>query len=130
MGQGLYRCVGWGCLNPPQFDWDEDNERPSLYDAIQTTYEAKPDYIMIPFGVDDEYLQTSWSLPSLPEGLPHIEPRTAVTVPRCEWWPDIGKTGVWVSSRVVTMWEMLRVIARPRGFELPEGEPVFVCEWD
>ena len=129
MGQGLYRCVGWGCLNPPHFDWDND-ERPCLFDVVRTSYEAQPNYIMIPFGVDDEFLQTSWNLPSLPGGLPHIESRTATTVPRCEWWPDIGKSGVWVSNRIVKTWELLRLIARSRGFELPEGEPVFVCEWD
>ena len=97
MGQGLYRCVGWGCLNPPHFDWDNDRELPSLYDVVRTNYEAEPGYLMIPFAVDDGFLQTSWSLGPLPEGLPHVEARTAVTVPRCEWWPDIGKRGVWVS---------------------------------
>ena len=130
MGQGLYRCAGWGCLNPPEFDWDGDSEKPDLFSVILTSYEAQPNYIMIPIGVDDEFLQTAWSLPPLPEGLPHVEPRTAVTVPHCEWWPDIGKRGVWVSSRIVAMWEMVRIIARQRGTELPEGEPIFVCEWD
>lgn len=129
MGQGLYRCAGWGCLNPPHFDWDSDI-RPSLFDVLRTSYEAEPGYVMLPIGVDDEFLQTSWSLPPLPEGLPHVEPRTAVTVQRCTCWPDIGKAGVWVSSRVVEMWEMIRIIAQSRGWELPEGEPVFVCDWD
>ncbi len=130
MGQGLYRYVGWGCLNPPAFDWDGDDAIPDLFSAVSTSYEAEPEYIMIPLGVDDEFLQASWNLPPLPKGLPHVEPRTAVAVPRCEWWPDVGKRGVWVSCRIVALWEMVRIIARHRGLELPEGEPIFVCEWD
>lgn len=129
MGIGLYRCVGWGCLNPPSFGWDND-EHPLLFDVLQTSYEAKPDYIMISFAVDNEVLQTGWNLPSLPGGLPHIKSRTSTTVPRCESWPDIGKSGVWVSSRIVATWELIRVIARSRDFELPEGEPIFVCDWN
>ena len=117
---------------PPDFDWDDDSEQEqhSLFGAIRTSYEATPDYIMIPIGVDDEFLQMSWSLPPLPKGLPHVAPRTAVAVPRCEWWPDIGKRGVWVSSHIVALWEMIRIIARQRGLDLPKGEPIFVCEWD
>ena len=130
MGQGLYRCVGWGCLNPPQFDWDGDNERPPLFDVVETRYEAEPDYLMIPFGVDDEVLQERWNLPPLPMGLPHVQDRTAVAVRRCEWWPDVGKKGIWVSNRIVETWEMLRLVAASRGLSLPEGEPIFVCDWD
>ncbi len=130
MGQGLYRCAGWGCLNPPPFSFDNDNEQPSLFDLVETSYEAKPNYIMIPFAVDDEFLQASWNLPPLPDGLPHVKPRTAVAVPRCEWWPDIGKKGVWVSRRIVQTWEMLRLVAKHRRLVLPEGEPIFVCDWD
>lgn len=126
----LYRCVGWGCLNPPQFDWDKDNVRPFLADMIQTCYEAQPDYIMIPFGIDDEWLQTHWNLPPLPDGLPHVKDRTAVIVPRCKWVPDVGKKGVWVSERIEETWEMFRVIAEPRGLKLPEGKVIFVCDWD
>lgn len=131
MSQGLYRCVGWGCLNPPQFDWD-NNKAQSLFNAVQTRCEAEPDYIMIPFGVDNEFLQASWNLPALPDGLPHVKPRTAVTVTRCEWWPDRGRLakGVWVSRRIVETWYLLQIVARERGLELPEGEPIFVCEWD
>lgn len=128
MGQGLYRCVGWGCLNPPHYDWDGE-EQPDLFTAIKTDYEAEPGYIMIPFGVDDEVLQESWNLPPLPDGLPHVKPRMAVAVHRCEYWPHVGKSGVWVSSRIVQTWELLRVIAASRGLALPEGEPVFVCDW-
>lgn len=130
MGQGLYRCVGWGCLNPPHFDFDNDSEVPALFDLVKTRYEAEPDYIMLPFGVDDEFMQAEWNIPPLPDGLPHVKPRTAVTVRRCKWWPDVGKKGVWVSERIVQTWDLLRTIARQRGLELPEGEPVFVCDWD
>ena len=77
MGQGLYRCVGWGCLNHPQFDWDND-QQPFLFDVVQTAYEAQPDYIMIPFGVDDEHLQAAWNLPALPEGATGQQLREAV----------------------------------------------------
>lgn len=129
MGQGLYRSVGWGCLNPPRYDWDNDDV-PRLWDAIETSYEAEPDYLMLPFGVDDEWLQKAWNLPPLPDGLPHVRPRTAVVAPRCEWWPDVGTAGVWVSSRIVGLWELLRVVAKTRGLELPEGRPIFVCDWD
>ncbi len=132
MGQGLYRCVGWGVLNPPPIDWDDEGElyATDLYSVFQVAYEAKPEYLMIPFGVDDEFLQASWNLPPLPPGLPHVEPRTAVTVPRCEWWPDVGKAGVWVSWRIVKTWEALRLIWKAREIDLPEGEPLLVCDWD
>lgn len=129
MGQGLYRCVGWGCLNPPHFDWDDD-DRPLLFDLVETSYEAEPNYIMIPFGVDDGWLQKAWNLPALPEGLPHVEPRTAVALSHCEWWPDVGKAGVWVSRRIRDTWELIRRVAKEKGLELPEGEPIFVCDWD
>lgn len=129
MGQGLYRCVGWGCLNPPSFDWDADKE-PCLFDVVEAAYEATPKYMMIPLAVDDEWLQNSWNLPALPDGLPHVEPRTAVTVPRCEWWPDVGKKGIWVSRRIEQTWEILRTIAAPRGLCLPAGEVIFACDWD
>lgn len=132
MGQGLYRCLGWGCLNPPLYDWDLEYQREqiSLLDILKRSYEAKPDYLMIPISVDDSFLQAWWSLSALPEGLPHVEPRTAVTVPRCEWWPDYGKSGVWVSSWVVSLWELICTVAQTRGLELPAGEPIFVCDWD
>lgn len=130
MGQGFYRCVGWGCLNPPPFDWDGDSEKPSLFDALLISDGASLNYIMIPFGVDDSILQEEWSLAPLPKGLPHAEPYTAVTVKRCKWWPDIGKRGVWVSDHIVVLWELVRIIARQRGLELPAGEPIFVCDWD
>ncbi len=129
MGQGLYRCLGWGCVNPPQFDWDAD-KIPSLFGVVETSYEATPGYIMIPLAVDDKFLQDEWNLPPLPKGLPHVTPRTVVPVARCEWWPDVGKKGVWVAHRIVETWEILRLIARERGLELPVGEPIFVCDWD
>jgi len=130
MGIGLYRCVGWGCLNPPKFDWDGDSEQPFLFELVETRREAEPDYLMIPFGVDNGFLQKSWNLPPLPDGLPHIQPRTAVTAIRCTWWPGVGKDGVWVSERIVATWEALRIIARSRGLELSTGEPIFVSDWD
>jgi len=129
MGQGLYRCAGWGCLNPPSLDWDS-RFGDQLLSIVRTESEAEPGYIMIPFAVDDKLLQVWWSLAPLPKGLPHIEPRTAVSVPQCQWWPDYGKAGVWVSDRLSRTWELLREIARDRGIDLPEGEPLFVCDWD
>lgn len=129
MGQGLYRMLGWGCLNPPDFDWD--NHPSLLYDVVRMSYEAESYYLMIPMAIDDEWLQKAWNLPPLPKGgLPHIEPRTAQVVPRCEWWPDVEKTGVWVSGRIVQTWEMFRQLAKVRGIELPDGQPIFVCDWD
>jgi len=130
MGQGLYRCVGWGCLKPPQFDWEGDDTQPLLFDVVETRCEAEPDYLMIPFGVDNKFLQKDWNVPPLPAGLPHVHDRTAVAVRRCESWPNAGTKGIWVSNRIVTTWEILRLVAAQRGLTLPEGEPVFVCDWD
>lgn len=121
--------LGWGCLNPPNIYWDSP-EFKLFYDVTQTSYEANPNYIVIPIAVDDKFLQVSWNLPSLPYGLPHIEPRTAQAVPRCQWWPGVGKDGVWVDRRIVSTWEILRQFAEARGVQLPEGEPIFVCDWD
>ena len=131
MGQGLYRCIGWGCLNPPpEFTFD-DEKFAFLFDVLKSSCEAVPDYLMLPFGVDDHLLQSWWSLGGLPKGLPHVEPRTAVTVPSCKWWPDVGKgkSGIWVSNRIVHTWNAVRTVVRGLGVELPEGEPIFVCDF-
>ena len=129
MGQGLYRAVGFGCLNLSPFDFDSD-ARPSLFDAMRVSYEAEPSYVMLPFGVDDECLQESWGLPPLPEGLPHIKDRTAQVVRRCKWWPDVGKKGIWVPHRIEGEWELIREVAKSRGWKLPKGKAIFVCDWD
>ena len=119
--------VGFGLVEAPQIDWDSNTD---IYDLVQTSYESTQNYVMIPFGIDDEFLRESWNLGELPKGLPYIKPRTAVAVKRCEWWPDVGKDGIWVCSRIVKMWEIVRSLATERGIELPEGEPVFACDWD
>lgn len=130
MGQGLYRMLGWGCLNPLPFNWDGD-EGLRLYDLVKTSYECKPDYIVIPLAVDDEWLQQSWNLAPLPQGgLPHVEPRTARIASRCQWWPDVEKTGVWIDRRIVATWELVQKFALTKGLELPDGHPVFLCDWD
>jgi hypothetical protein len=129
MGQGIYRAVGFGCLNPQPFDWDNDVS-PSLFSALRTSYEAKPSYVMLPFGVDDEFLQESWCLPPLPLGLPNINDRTAKVVKRCDWWPDVGKKGIWVPRRIEAEWDLIREVAKARGWKLPKGKPIFVCDWD
>jgi hypothetical protein len=129
MGQGLYRAVGFGCLNPPDFEGD-NRPTPGLHDAVEYGYEAEPDYAMIPFGVDDEALQAWWGLPPLPKGLPHIEEYTAQIVERCRCWPDVGTHGIWVPHRIESTWELLREVAKVNGVDLPEGQPIFVCDWD
>ena len=129
MGQGLYRCVGYGCLNPPTFDWDNDDVKPSMFSLLNVSYEAEPSYVMIPFGVDDEHLQESWNLPPLTAGLPHVKDRTARVVKQCRWWPDVGTNGVWVSHRIEAQWELIRVVAKQRGWKLPKGKVIFVCDW-
>ena len=96
MGQGLYRMIGFGVLQSPAINWDENGD---LYDLVQTSYECAQDYVMIPFGIDEGWLRKSWTLGELPKGLPHVEPRTAVAVKRCQWWPDVGKDGIWVCDR-------------------------------
>ena len=127
MGQGLYRIVGFGAVDLPHIDWDENTD---IYDLVRTSYESEQAYVIIPFGIDEGWLRQSWTLGKLPDGLPHIEPRTAVAVKRCQWWPDVGKDGIWVCERIVKMWEFVRKLAKERGIELPEGEPVFACDWD
>lgn len=129
MGQGIYRSVGWGCLDPPCFDWDADS-KPPLFDVLATEYETEPRYIMIPLAVDNEFRQKEGHLPPLPAGLPHVHDRTAVIVPRCTYWPGVGKRGIWVSERIVATWELIRIVARERGMELPKGQPIFVSDWD
>lgn len=130
MGQGLYRCAGWGCLNPPPFREDL-SKPPYISDLLHTCYEAKPDYLMIPVAIDDEHLQECWNLPPLPDGLPHIKPRTAVAVPHCQWWPDIGTPGkgIWVCNRIENTWNLIRDVLQKRGLNLPKGCPLFVCDW-
>jgi hypothetical protein len=111
-------------------NWDED-PKPFLIDALNVTNEAEPECIMIPVAVDARMLQINWGVPALPAGgLPHVEPRRAVEVDRCEWWPDIGKRGAWIPHCVVARWELIREVAKSRGLELPEGSPIFVCDWD
>ncbi len=133
MGQGIYRCVGWGCLNPPPFDFDSDTTKPLLLDLLEVGYETEPNYAMVPFGVDDGFddgfLQRDWNLPGLPNGLPHVGEYEAVVGRRCQWWPDVGKDGVWVCRRIVETWELIRAEAKRRGWELPEGQVIFVCDW-
>lgn len=129
MGQGIYRAVGFGCVNPPMFDWDSDVS-PPLFDVVRVECEAEPSYVMIPFGVDDGFLQLSWGLPPLPEGLPNIKDRTAKVVKRCDWWPDVGKKGIWVPRRIEAEWDLIRVVAKSRGWKLPEGKVIFVSDWD
>ena len=117
MGQGIYRVVGFGCLNPPPFDWDHD-DRPCLHNVLETSYECEPSYAMVPFGVDDGFLQDWEGLPSLPEGLPHVADRTAV-------YADIS-----VPLRIAHLWEFIRTIAVSRGWELPPGRVIFASDWD
>ena len=126
MGQGLYRCVGFGCLRPPRMETAEL----SFLDALRIRYEAEPDYAMIPFGVDDSWLQAAWNLKPLPIGLPHVKDRQARYARRCRWWPDVGKGGVWVSQRIEAQWDMVRREAWRYGWRLPVGKVVFVCDWD
>lgn len=128
MGQGLYRCLGWGCLNPPAIDFDELPT--DFVDVLRSANETEQDYVMIPMAVDDPFLQESWGLPDLPKGLPYVQSNEVVRVECCEWWPDVGKRGVWVPGRIVSCWELLRRLAKIEGFELPEGHPIFVCDWD
>jgi hypothetical protein len=127
MGQGLYRCVGFGCLRPPRM---EELEEPSFLDALRMRYQAKVDYAMIPFGVDDEWLQAAWNLKPLPPGLPHVGKYEARYARRCRWWPDVGTGGVWVSGRIEAQWDMCRREALQHGWRLPAGKVVVVCDWD
>ena len=129
MGQGLYRCLGFGCLNPPPFAWDSDLGQ-MVHDVVHTSCDAEPLYLIVPMAIDEAFLRETQSLPSLPAGLPHVEDRTAVTVARCRSWTDVGKLGVWIPQRIVATWELVRFFARTRGVQLPPGEPVFVCDWD
>jgi len=117
MGQGLYRMVGYGVLNPPDFDWD-NTDNGDIYDAVKCSCEAEPPYMMVPFGVDDEILQDWWWLPSLPDGLPHVHNRTAMEVARIR-----------CPSRARGVWRCLRALAKTQGIDLPEGGPIFVCDW-
>ena len=118
MGQGLYRMVGYGVLNPPDFDVD-NTDNGDIYAAVECSYEAEPPYMLIPFGVDDEFLQDWMRLPGLPDGLPHVHDRTAVEVADFRY-----------PSRARGIWECLRTLAKTRGIDLPEGGTVFVCDWD
>jgi hypothetical protein len=129
MGQGIYRVVGFGCLNPPPFDSDNDI-KPCLYDVLEMSCDCEPQYAMIPLAVDDRFLQRELNLPPLPAGLPHVEDRTARVVKRCRWWPDVGKKGVWVSRRIEAQWELIREVAKQRGWELPPGMVIFASDWD
>lgn len=127
MGQGLYRIVGFGVVNAPHVNWDENID---IYGLVHTSYECAQNYVMIPFGIDDSRLRESWTLGELPKGLPHVDPRTAIAVKRCKWWPDVGNDGIWVCNRIEKMWEFVRKLAKEKGIELPGGEPVFACDWD
>lgn len=133
MGRGLYRMLGWGILNPPAFNWDDDDP-PYLFDLVETSYETTPEYLMLPIAIDDGFLQVHRSLSSLDNlgfKLPHVTARHAVTVPRLTWWPDVGvKEGAWVSSWFVDMWELIRRTAATKGLDLPEGSPILVSDWD
>ena len=126
MGQGLYRCVGFGCLNPPEFEFDDA----SFTELLITGNETDPYYAMVPFGIDDSCLQRAWNLPQLPAGLPHVEDRKAIYARRCQWWPNIGKKGVWVSARIEAQWELVRREAFRHGYKFTKGKVVFVCDWD
>ena len=127
MGQGLYRCVGFGAVDAPGVNWDKFDD---IYDIVRTSYECKQNYVMIPIAIDEGWLRRAWNLSELPEGLPHVQDRTAVAVQRCESWPDVGKKGIWISHRIVKTWEVIRNLAKEKGIDLPEGEPVFASDWD
>ncbi len=124
MGQGLYHLLGFGVVDAGNVDLPE-----RVYNLVRTTYECDQGYIVIPMAVDNDVLQASWNLPALPDGLPRVKPRTAISVRHCEWWPDVGKDGVWVDGRIISMWEEIRHIAGQYAIDLPEGEPVFLSDW-
>lgn len=126
MGQGIYRIVGFGVVNAPAIDWDSNDD---IHGLVHTAYECEQTFVIIPFGVDQDWLQRSWTIGPLPKGLPHIDDRTAVAVKQTHWWPDVGKDGIWVADRIVRMWEVIRLLAKEKGIDLPVGEPVFASDF-
>lgn len=118
MGQGVYRGVGIGMLNPPS-ELCNDALLQTAADCLKFAYECEPEYAVVPAAVDDEALQEWEHLGPLPDWVPAVKDRTAVEVrDRC------------CLDRQRAVWELVRQAARTCGIELPLGQIIAYSDYD
>lgn len=132
MGQ-LFTLLGYGVLNPPFLDeethWDAVWYLQETL-KLMTSYEAKPDYLVIPVAVSDPVLQDSWHLQPLPLGmfLPVIANRTAHVLQSLADETNALAHKNWTDLRA-TWQETQRVYAKA-GLTLGEPSVILLNDWD
>lgn len=143
MGQGLYSGIGFGCILEDIEHWLENNDRlPSkqlkqqveehlgtLRDALsdegidfQMAEEAKPDYLIIPLAATERMRVRRGRVEQLPVYCPIPLDALILT-----WLAVIPPERL---TEARQHWERLRKSAAALGVNAPEGQLIYISDWD
>lgn len=124
MGQGLYNLLGFGVLEPPMPE--DDDERDDMYTrlddlGLKTTYECEPEFLVVPLAVDDGFLQDWWKIPALSDDVLRCAPRKARYA---------NDDSISVPDKARETWKVAQTRYRAVGLTLPDAQLVVINDWD